>query len=55
MYIHEGKNTSTAILELSRILTDNYNRGTHTSCFFIDYKKAFDTLDHGILLQKLSA
>ena len=49
----KGKSTSTAILELTRILTDNYNRGQHTSCVFVDYKKAFERLDHNVLLQKL--
>ena len=48
-----GKSTSTAILDLTRLLTDNYNRGKHTSCVFVDYKKAFETLDHDILLNKL--
>ena len=48
-----GKSTSTAILDLTRLLTDNYNRGNHTSCVFVDYKKAFETLDHDILLNKL--
>ena len=49
----KGKSTSTAIMELTRILTENYNRGLHTSCVFVDYKKAFETLDHKILIRKL--
>ena len=49
----KGKSTSTAILELTRVLTDNYNHTNHTSCVFVDYKKAFETLDHDILLRKL--
>ena len=49
----KGKSTSTAILETTRVLMDNYNRGKHTSCVFVDYKKAFETLDHKILLRKL--
>ena len=49
----KGKSTSTAILELTRVLTDNYNNTNHTSCVFVDYKKAFETLDHDILLGKL--
>ena len=35
-----GKSTSTAILDLTRLLTDNYNKGEHTSCVFVDYKKS---------------
>ena len=38
---------------MTRIVTENYNRGRHTSCVFVDYKKAFETLDHQILLRKL--
>ena len=49
----KGKSTSTAILEMTRIVTENSNRGRHTSCVFVDYKKAFETLDHQILLRKL--
>ena len=49
-----GKSTSTAILDLTRLLTDNYNKGKHTSCVFVDYRKAFETLDHDILLRKLT-
>ena len=47
------KSTSTAILDLTRLLTNNYVIGNHTSCVFVDYKKAFETLDHEILLKKL--
>ena len=49
-----GKSTSTAILELTRLLTMNYNSSKHTSCVFVDYKKAFETLDHDVLLYKLA-
>ena len=31
-----GKSTSTAILDLTRLLTENYNNGKHTSCVFVD-------------------
>ena len=36
-------------MELTRILTNNYNKGKHPSCMFVDYKKAFETLDHSII------
>ena len=49
----KGKSTSTAILKMTRLVTENYNKGTHTSCVFVDYKKAFETLDHRILIKKL--
>ena len=32
---------------------ENVNRGLHTCAIFLDIKKAFDTIDHQILLKKL--
>ena len=49
----KGKSTSSAIMEMSQVLFENYNLGLHTSCLFIDYRKAFETLDHSLLLNKL--
>ena len=49
----KGKSTSTAIMEITRKLFSNYNQNLHTSCVFVDYKKASETLDHKITLQKL--
>ena len=46
--------TSTAIFKVTKDLFENYDKGKSTSCMFIDYKKAFETLDHNILLQKMS-
>ena len=45
--------TSTVIFELVKKLFDSYDEGKSTSCVFVDYKKAFETLDHAILCQKL--
>ena len=45
--------TSTAIFELVKKLFSSYDEGMCTSCIFVDYKKAFETLDHEILCQKL--
>ena len=45
------KSTSTATLDLMRLLTDNYNNGKHTRCVFVDYKKALETLDHNVACQ----
>ena len=44
--------TSTAIHRLAKTIYDSYDQGLCTSCIFVDYKKAFETLDHDILLQK---
>ena len=45
--------TSTAIFKLVKDLFDNHDIGQSTSCIFVDYKKAFETLDHDILCKKL--
>ena len=45
--------TSTAIFKLVKNLFDNYDNSQSSSCIFVDYKKAFETLDHDILCKKL--
>ena len=45
--------TSTAIFKLMKNLFETYDMGHSSSCIFVDYKKAFETLDHEILCQKL--
>ena len=45
--------TSTAIFELVKKLFSNYDEGKCTSCVFVDYRKAFETLDNKIICQKL--
>ena len=45
--------TITAVHRVLRHIYDAYDLGQSTSCIFVDYKKAFETLDHEILLQKL--
>ena len=46
--------TSTSTFKLAKDLFENYERGLSTSCIFVDYRQAFETLDHYILCQKLS-
>ena len=45
--------TETACLELVDKLMKNLDEGETPICFFLDLSKAFDTLDHNILINKL--
>ena len=45
--------TASAIFEYIQFLYDNYDRLNVTSSIFVDYSKAFDTIDHDILIKKL--
>ena len=45
--------TQTALLRLSDDLLENIDKGLVTALILMDLSKAFDTLDHGILLTKL--
>ena len=45
--------TSLAIIELVEEITNSLDNHESTVGVFIDLKKAFDTVDHGILIEKL--
>ena len=45
--------TTKSIVELNDIIFENMNNGKVTAAAFIDLRKAFDTVDHSILLKKL--
>ena len=47
-------NTTHAILQLIENITDSLDNKKSTIGIFIDLKKAFDTVNHGILTQKLN-
>uniref|UniRef100_A0A8C5R588 Reverse transcriptase domain-containing protein n=1 Tax=Leptobrachium leishanense TaxID=445787 RepID=A0A8C5R588_9ANUR len=45
--------TTTALLKFSIDIQAGMEQGNLTGAIFLDFAKAFDTVDHGILLQKL--
>ena len=49
----KGRSTQTLINELHDALVDNLNTGVDTALLILDQSKAYDVVDHHILLQKL--
>ena len=45
--------TATTLIDVSDYILNNMNKGLITGALFLDLKKAFDTVDYDILLQKL--
>ena len=47
-----NKSTGTAVFDVVKDLFQIWNEKGYSSCIFIDYSKAFDTIDHDIILIK---
>ena len=50
----QGHSTEHAILDIVNAIQSNMDAGKFSCGVFVDLKKAFDTVDHSILLQKLA-
>ena len=54
MDFEKKHSTELAALELTDKITQDLEQRRNTIAIFMDLSKAFDTLDHNILLEKLS-
>ena len=50
----KGLCTSIAIFDVLKNLHENWNEKNFSGCIFIDFSRAFDTIDHQILAEKLA-
>lgn len=51
----QGRSTTTALIQLTENIIDKLEEGCTATSLFLDFSKAFDCLNHELLLQKLSS
>ena len=51
----KGHSTDHALIKLIGSIYDSFNQNKYTLVVFIDLSKAFDTVDHNILIDKLNS
>lgn len=51
----KNKSTTNCIARLSKDLFHNINNNELTCCVFLDYSKAFDSVSHKLLIEKLAS
>ena len=49
----KGCSTTQAVVRLVSLVIQSYHDKTYSACFFLDLKKAFDTVNHNFLIKKL--
>lgn len=50
----KGKSTSTATIQLIEHIIDKLEEGCNVTSLFLDFSKAFDCLDHELLMEKMA-
>ena len=49
----KGKSTEHALIDIHSSIIEAFEKKEKPCCIFLDFAKAFDTVNHNILLQKL--
>ena len=48
-----GFRSATAVFGTLKTLFENWNLKLYSTCVYIDFARAFDSIDHGIFIRKL--